>query len=89
MHTRKDEAQLHSFLASALVVGELSTSGPGHFTNGQETRYPLSTKLGGPQGWYGRFWRTENLLLLPRFELRMVHLYPSHYTDYDIRALYY
>jgi hypothetical protein len=37
-------------LTSAQDRGKCSTSRPGLFTHGKEARYPLTTKLGGPQG---------------------------------------
>jgi hypothetical protein len=41
-------------LTSGLDMGGLSTPRPGLFTPGEETRYPLCRRLGGPQGRSGR-----------------------------------
>jgi hypothetical protein len=42
------------FLNSALDGGEWSASGPGRFNTGEGApRYPLGTRLGGPQSRYG------------------------------------
>jgi hypothetical protein len=41
------------YLSSALDGGEWSTSRPGRFTPGKETRYPLYMRLGGTQGGSG------------------------------------
>jgi len=41
-------------LTSALNGGGWSTTRPGRFTSGKETRYPLYRRLDGPQGRSGR-----------------------------------
>jgi hypothetical protein len=38
-------------------------------------RFPSATRLGGPQGWYGRCEQEENVLPLPRME--QFHLRPA------------
>jgi hypothetical protein len=42
----KVEVLLHSFLISALDVGELSISRPGRFTPRENPQYPLDKRLG-------------------------------------------
>jgi len=37
-----------AFLASALVGGKWSVTGPGRFTTGEGARYPFDRRLGGP-----------------------------------------
>jgi hypothetical protein len=53
-----------------LDKGEWSTSLPGHFSPGVETRYPLNKKLDGPQRRSARLGEEINLLPLPDFERR-------------------
>jgi hypothetical protein len=60
-----------------------STSRPDRFTPRMELQYPLNRRLGGPHGRSGRFWRRENLLSLPEFEVQPV---ASRYTDWVIPA---
>jgi hypothetical protein len=46
---------IHIFLTSALAGGEWSASRPGRFTpGGNNPRYPLDRRLGGPQSRSGR-----------------------------------
>jgi hypothetical protein len=40
----------------------------GCFSPGKEQQNPLNMKLGGPQGRFRRFWKTERLFILPAFE---------------------
>jgi hypothetical protein len=48
-------------LTSALDVGELSVSCPGHFTlQGKSPWYPLDRRLGGPQSRSGRGGEEKN-----------------------------
>ena len=56
--------------------GERSTSWPGRFTAWGEPRYE---RLGGPQSRLRQFWKRENLLHLPGFELRTVQPIGSRY----------
>ena len=54
-HIEGVEVQLHWFLTSALDRGERLTSRPGHFTPRKEPRYPLNTKVCGPQSRFGNY----------------------------------
>ena len=65
------EVELHSFLTSVPNGGQLSTTGPGRFTPGNERRYPLNRGLGGPQSWSEYF--GEELFSMPWFEPRIFH----------------
>jgi hypothetical protein len=49
------EVSLHSLLTSVLDGNEWSTSRPVRFTQGKETQYPLSKRLGGSQSRSPRF----------------------------------
>jgi hypothetical protein len=57
--------------------------GPGRFTPGKETRYPLYRRLGGPQGGSGRLWKISPP---PGFDSRTVQPVASRYTDCAIPA---
>jgi hypothetical protein len=46
---RTADVQFHSFLRSYLDEDKWSTAGPGRFTPAEEPRYPLNSRLGGPQ----------------------------------------
>jgi hypothetical protein len=47
---REVDVQIHIFLTSALVGGEWSDRLNGRFTpQGKSPRYPLDSRLGGPQ----------------------------------------
>jgi hypothetical protein len=49
------DVYIHVFFTSALVGGEWSVSRPGRFTPGKRApRYPLESRLGGPQDRSGR-----------------------------------
>jgi hypothetical protein len=50
---------LHS-LNWDLHAGKWSASGYGRLTPGQDPWYSLSRRLGGPQGWAGRFGEEHN-----------------------------
>jgi hypothetical protein len=65
-------------LTSALDVGGWLTGRPGHFTPGNETRYPLHRRLGRPQGRSGR---VREILPPPGFEPLTVEHIASRYTD--------
>jgi hypothetical protein len=58
-------------------------SGPGRFTCGIETRYPLYCRLGEAQGRSG--W-VRIMSLLPGFDTRTVQAVASCFTGYTIRA---
>jgi hypothetical protein len=76
------KVQLHSFLNSALDVGEWLTPRSGRFTSEKKkARSPLYIRLVGPRGWSGRAYRTQNLLLLARFEPRTVQPEANCCTD--------
>jgi hypothetical protein len=66
------EVSQHSLLTSVLDGNEWSTARPVRFTQGKETQYPLSRRLGGSQNRSPRFGEQENLLSLPGFEARTV-----------------
>jgi hypothetical protein len=70
-------------LTLALDEGGWSTSRPGRFTPGKETRYPLYRRLGGPQGRSGRI---QKIPSPPGFDPRTVQPVASHYTDWAIPA---
>jgi hypothetical protein len=53
---------LHSFLTSALD-GSGKKSRPGHYTSGNELRYPSNRKQGGPQSHAGCFEEYKNSLV--------------------------
>ena len=46
-------------MTAALEGGEWSAARPGRTLPPGKSRYPLYSRLGGPQG---RFWRAENLV---------------------------
>jgi hypothetical protein len=46
-----------------------------------KTRYPLYSRLGGPQGWSGHVWK---ILPLPGFDSRTIQPVASRYTDWAI-----
>jgi hypothetical protein len=48
-----------------------------------KTRYPLYSRLGGPQGRSGRLWKISPP---PGFDPRTVQPVASHYTDWAIPA---
>jgi len=49
------------------------------FTPPEKTRYPLYSRLGGPQGWSGQ---VRKISPAPGFDPRTVQPVASHYTDY-------
>jgi hypothetical protein len=57
--------------------------GPGRFTPGKETRYPLYRRLGGPQGRSGQ---VRKISPQPGFDPRTVQPVASRYIDYAIPA---
>jgi hypothetical protein len=48
----------------------------------EEPGYPLNTRLGVPKRQSGLFWRRDNILPLPGFELQTIQPIASRYTDY-------
>jgi len=63
------EVQFHSFLTSALVGGQGSTSLSCHFiASKKSSRYTSNRRLGGPQNPYGSSEEKKSLLLLTRIE---------------------
>jgi len=69
-------------LKSALEGGEVSASGPGRSLTPGKTRYPLCTRLGGPQGRYGQVWKIS---FPTGFDPRAVQPVGSRYTENDTR----
>jgi hypothetical protein len=78
------DIQLHTFLTSALDGGEWSVSRPDRFTKGNNRRYPLDRRLGGPQSQAGRGGEEKNSQPLPGIEIRflLIEIYccKSHRT---------
>ena len=62
-------------------MGEGSASRPGHNLPTRKTRYPLYSRLGGPQGRSGQVWKISPP---PGFDPRTVQLVGSRYTNYAI-----
>jgi len=62
------QEQLHSFLISAVDVGEWSTSRHGRFTYKENPACTLNRGMGGPQRPSGHLGRKENLLPLSGFK---------------------
>ena len=58
------ELQLHSLLTSAIYGDKWSTSRHGRFNPGEEFRYSLNRRLGGPHARTGRFREEKTLLVL-------------------------
>jgi hypothetical protein len=56
---------------------------PGRFTAGKETRYPLYSRLGGPQGRSGRL---RKISPSPGFGPRTAQPVASRHTDYTVPA---
>jgi hypothetical protein len=67
-HTGGGEVKDHLFFTSVLDEGQCRSSLPGCFTPKKELRYKLKRRISWPHNQYGQFWRTENVLLLPRFQ---------------------
>jgi hypothetical protein len=65
-----------------------STSRPGCFIPGKETRYQLNGRLGGPQSLSGHFWQEKSHFTLPWFELRTIQpvnpRYPLKYMHFEL-----
>jgi hypothetical protein len=65
------EVQPHSFLTSALDVGEWSNSRPGRFTLGEKTSVPIEYEVEWTPKSVWTFWKIKkNTLSLPGFEPR-------------------
>jgi hypothetical protein len=62
--------------------GEGSVSRPGRSLPPEKTRYPLYTRLGGPQGRPGQLRKISSP---PGLDPRTVQPLASRYTDYDTR----
>jgi hypothetical protein len=77
------EVWLYSFFNLGARWGGWSTPRPCRFTPGKVTRYPLHTKLGGPQCRSGR---VRKISPPPGFDPRTVQPVASRYTDYAIPA---
>jgi hypothetical protein len=56
---------------------------PRRFISGEEIRYSLYRRLGGPQG---RFGRAQKISPPPGFDFNTVEPVKSRYTDYAIPA---
>ena len=67
-------------MTTVLEVGECSASRPGRSLPPGKTRYPLYSRLSGPQGRSGK---AENIAA-PGFDPRTVQLVVSRYTDWVI-----
>jgi hypothetical protein len=70
------------FWTSALGVGEGSASRPGRFLPPAKTRYPLYSRLGGPQDRSGQVRKISPPL---GFDPRTVQQVTSRYTDWATR----
>jgi hypothetical protein len=70
-------------LTLALDGGGWSTPHPCRFTPGNETWYPLYSRLGGPQGW--SVW-VQKILPSPGFVLQTIQPIVSRCADYAILA---
>jgi hypothetical protein len=68
-------------LTLALDEGGWSTTRPGRFTPGKETRCSLYRRLNGPQGRSGQL---RKISPPPGFDPRTVQRVVSRYTDYAI-----
>ena len=74
----------YSFFNLGSRWGGWSTTRPGRFTRGKQSRYPLCKGLGGPQG---RSWRLQKIWPLPKaVDPRTIQTVASRYTD-TLRAL--
>ena len=69
-------------MTTALEGGEGSASRPVRSLRPGRTRYPLYTRLGGPQDRSGQVWKIS---LPPAFDPRTVQPVASRYTDYATR----
>ena len=75
------EVWFYSFFDLDPRWGGWSTPRPRRFTRGNETRYPLYRRMGGPQGRSGR---VRKIPPPPRSDPRPVQPVASRYTDWSI-----
>jgi len=77
---------MHSSTLSLIAVldggGGWPTPHPGRFTPGKETRYPMCSRLGGPQGQSGR---VRKIFPSPGFDPRTVRLLASRYNGHFLK----
>ena len=78
---REVDVQLHSFFYPGTRQGWSSTTRPGRFISGEQARYALYRRLGGPQGRSGR---VQKISPQPVFDPRTVWPVASRYTVYAI-----
>ena len=76
------EGELYPFMTTALEGVEGSASRPGRSLPPEKTRYPLSSRLGGPQGRSGQ---VREKSPPPGFDPRTVQPIANHYTNYATR----
>jgi hypothetical protein len=69
-------------MTMALKGGEVSASRPGRSLPPGKTRYPLYSRLGGPQGRSGQMWKISPP---PGFDPRTVQPVANRCTDYATR----
>jgi len=74
---------VYSFFNLATRWGGWSTTRPGRFTPGKETRYPLYMRVGGRKGRSGR---VQKISPTPGFHPRTVSPTASRCTDYATPA---
>jgi len=55
METDRGSKDTDPLIPNLGTKSEGLTSGPGRFTPGKESRYPLNKRLGGHNSWSGRF----------------------------------
>ena len=72
----KAELQFHSFLTSKLYAGNWTASRSSRFNYGDELRYSLNRRLGGPQSRSGLSRYEKNFLLLPGIETQLLRHSP-------------
>ena len=80
--TGEAEVWLYSFLTTTLEVGEASASRPAALYPPGKTRYPLYSRLGGPQGRSGQVREISSPL---EFDPQTIHPVASCYTDSTTR----
>jgi len=72
LHTAGVEIHLRSFLPLALDGGNWSTARSGCFFPEKKPWKPLSSWLIGPHSRFGRFGEEKNILLLRKYEPRII-----------------
>jgi hypothetical protein len=76
----KDEQKnLHLSLVNSALEGSEYLHAPAALPPEKEPGYIVNTRLGRPHSRCGWFWRRENLLRLPGFEPRTVHLVANRF----------